>query len=123
MPNSGIFSSLQKFIQHFGEQPTGAFPSTHIAISWLILFLIKKYYKNKAAFLLPFIILLSFSTVYIKAHYFIDIIGDFIIVPIYFILANYFYNYSSKRKEVIEHSKALIINTIEYVKQKNIFTK
>jgi membrane-associated phospholipid phosphatase len=82
MPDSGWFSSLQKWVQHIGETPTGAFPSSHIAISWIILSLLWQHSKTAACFVFPFVFLLTLSTVYIKAHYVVDVIGGFVFVPI-----------------------------------------
>ncbi len=88
VPNSGIFSSLIKFIQEVGEKPTGAFPSSHISISYLMLYLIYRNskYLFKYAFIL--VLILSLSTVYIKAHYFIDVIGGLLMLPIFLIMSN-----------------------------------
>jgi membrane-associated phospholipid phosphatase len=97
MPNSGMFSTIEKFIQEIGETPTGAFPSSHIGMSWLILVLIKRYSPKVFWPALILVINLSFATVYIKAHYFADVIAGLMSVPVLLMLAKYnytLYNYS-----------------------------
>ena len=56
-----------------GERPTAAFPSSHVSIC-LTLLLLAWHSRCKPLFytLIPFAVLLFFSTVYIKAHYAVD---------------------------------------------------
>lgn len=58
---------------HEGERPTGAFPSSHIGIALVSLFLAIRT-RNKALVftLFPFCIGIFFATVYIRAHYAVD---------------------------------------------------
>lgn len=60
---------------HGSERPTGAFPSSHIGITVVSMFLAART-RNKTLFfiLLPFAIGICFATVYIRAHYGIDAI-------------------------------------------------
>ena len=64
-----------------GETPTGAFPSSHVGISWIILIIASKTYKKLLIVIYPFALLICFSTVYIKAHYLVDVIAGFISAP------------------------------------------
>jgi membrane-associated phospholipid phosphatase len=81
LPDAYIFHHVMHFIQQTAEQPTGAFPSSHVGISLIILILAKKNSPQFFSFSWPFVVILILSTVYIKAHYAIDIIGGIIIVP------------------------------------------
>ena len=69
----GLFYQLVEQAHEAGERPTAAFPSSHVGISTVIL-LLAWHSGNKRLFLvlLPFFILMCFSTVYILAHYAID---------------------------------------------------
>ena len=89
LPRGGVFQKLMFFIQSIGEGPTAAFPSSHVGMTVIILFLSYKYSPQFFYFALPVSILLCFSTVYIKAHYAIDVIAAFVAVPI--ILKSSFY--------------------------------
>jgi membrane-associated phospholipid phosphatase len=81
VPKGYFFRELLMFIQSHGEKPTGAFPSSHVGVSLIFLIIICKYACRYFAYFLPLVTILILSTVYIKAHYVIDVIGGFISVP------------------------------------------
>ena len=81
IPDAGFFRESVKFVQSIGEQPTGAFPSSHIGMSIIFLILSKKYAPRLFWYILPLIFILFPATVYIKAHYFIDVIAGIISAP------------------------------------------
>ena len=86
VPDGYIFREGVKLVQYIGEKPTGAFPSSHVGMT--IIFLILTYQTTKKGFylMLPVSIILGFATIYIKAHYFIDVIfGIFTGFLFYFI--------------------------------------
>ncbi len=87
----GPFGYLIKFIQETGEVPTGAFPSSHVGISILLGFYIFKYFKNIFKYIFFIIAILIISTVYIKAHYVLDVFVAFIITPIFYYTSNKLY--------------------------------
>lgn len=74
----GLFYSLVKSSQDAGERPTAAFPSSHVGISTILLFLAYRLKGKLLLWMLPFYILLCMATVYIQAHYAIDVIGGWI---------------------------------------------
>lgn len=78
---TGIFTWLINFIQDIGERPTAAFPSSHIAMSVVIVLLAGRHSGTLGLMIIPFVILLAFSTVYIRAHYVIDVLAGFLISP------------------------------------------
>ncbi len=84
----GIFGKIIKIIQKYGEVPTAAFPSSHIGISIVILIWLKKNLKNQYLFFIPTTFLLTFATIYIKAHYAIDALAGFITAPIVYFISN-----------------------------------
>ncbi len=69
----GVFSELVHRVQLAGENPVGAFPSSHVGMSTVTMIMAWKTH-NRILFccLLPFHILLCLATVYIMAHYVID---------------------------------------------------
>ena len=87
IPDAGFFRETLKFIQQNGEQPTGAFPSSHVGICLINLTLLYKYFRKGFYILLPIAALLIISTVYIKAHYLIDVIAGFISAPLIYWLS------------------------------------
>ena len=69
----GIFYHLVENAKAAGERPTAAFPSSHVGISTILMFLAWHTRERRLFFvLLPFFVLLCISTVYIQAHYAID---------------------------------------------------
>lgn len=91
LPDALFFHHVMHFIQSVAEQPTGAFPSSHVGISVIILILSKKMAPHYFKMAWPFVLVLILSTVYIKAHYAIDIMGGLMIVPFILYLSNILY--------------------------------
>ena len=84
VPDSGLFRWLVKVAEWIGEGPTAAFPSSHVGIVAIMAYLSYRYAKGLLFVYLIFGLLICFSTVYIKAHYAIDVIGGFLFAPIFF---------------------------------------
>lgn len=70
--SNGFFYKLVIQAQDAGERPTAAFPSSHIGISFILLYLTYPQSRRMFFVLLPFVFLLTFATVYIQAHYLVD---------------------------------------------------
>ncbi len=83
-PN-GVFYQMVVDAHQAGERPTAAFPSSHVGVS-TILMLLARQTRNRRFFwlLLPFYVLLCLSTVYIYAHYAIDVLAGWISALILF---------------------------------------
>ena len=96
----GIFGNAIKLIQKNGEAPTAAFPSSHVGISWIVIFWLYQNFRKSVKYFLPFVVLLMFSTVYIKAHYFVDVVAGFISAPIVFFLTFKFYKFLNHKLDV-----------------------
>lgn len=84
----GLFYALVEDAKAAGERPTAAFPSSHVGVSTIVM-LLALHSRNRTLTLamLPFYVLLCFSTVYIQAHYAIDSIAGLLSgVALYFLL-------------------------------------
>ena len=81
-----------------GERPTAAFPSSHVGITTILLFLAWRT-KNRLLFfgILPFYVLMCMATVYIRAHYAIDVIGGWVSAVIFYVLLQSFWVLSKPR--------------------------
>jgi membrane-associated phospholipid phosphatase len=90
LPSAYVFDKIMHFLQK-AEQPTGAFPSSHVGISLIILILMRKRVSKYFIIALPFVIILILSTVYIKAHYAVDAIGGILFAPIILYLSGVLY--------------------------------
>lgn len=82
LPAGGFFQWAVRKVQSLGEGPTAAFPSSHVAMSLIIIWLSYKHARPLFFIFLPLSVLLIFSTVYIKAHYVVDILAAFIAAPL-----------------------------------------
>jgi len=97
-PPGGFFKHCLDLIRSNAERPTGAFPSSHIGNSTLVIILVLAKRKYKLALLLlPVYVLLVLSTVYLGAHYFIDVIAGFISAFVFYGLSVYLYPLFSGR--------------------------
>lgn len=104
IPDAGIFRELLKFVQETGEKPTGAFPSSHVGICLINLILLYKYARKGFYITLPIAVLLMLSTVYIKAHYLIDVIAGFITAPLIYWLSINCWKWFKKNNTHIEQT-------------------
>ena len=77
--SDGFFYSLVEGMHDAGERPTAAFPSSHVGITTILMILA---YRSRCKTLfwcmMPFFVLMCFATVYVQAHYVIDVIAGWI---------------------------------------------
>ena len=85
--SDGFFYSLVEGMHEAGERPTAAFPSSHVGITTILMFLAWRT-RCKPLFwgIMPFYVLMCFATVYIQAHYVIDVIGGWISAIVFYIV-------------------------------------
>jgi len=97
----GVFSQLVHDIQIAGENPVGAFPSSHVGMSTVTMIVAWKTH-NKWLFwcLTPFYLLLCIATVYIMAHYLVDSIAGFITACLFYWLMDMLYTFIHRKQEV-----------------------
>lgn len=99
VPTNGYwFQDIMHAIQAGAEQPTGAFPSSHVGVTVAILLLAKNRVPLFYKICLPLTFILILSTVYIKAHYAVDAIFGILIAPLILYLADFMYYYQSKKE-------------------------
>ena len=92
VPDGYIFDKIMHIIVELVETETGAFPSSHVGIVIIFLILIWKHFRNYFKVLILLSIFLILSTVYIKAHYAIDILAGIISGILFFLLSNWIFN-------------------------------
>ena len=86
----GFFHHLLDMAHNAGERPTAAFPSSHVGITTVLVLLAFRTRSKSLIFtILPFYILMCFSTVYLYAHYAIDAIAGLLTgIAFYYILCH-----------------------------------
>lgn len=90
--DSGLFYNLVELSQQAGERPTAAFPSSHVGISTILMILAWRVKKPMFCILFPFYILLCGATVYIQAHYVIDIYAGWISAILIYAVVSWAYD-------------------------------
>jgi membrane-associated phospholipid phosphatase len=76
-----------------GERPTAAFPSSHVGVTTVLLWLAWAAHNRKLFFsLLPFGVLMFFATFYIQAHYAIDAIAGIVAGTLMYFLLKSIYS-------------------------------
>ena len=105
--SKGVFYKLVADAQATGERPTAAFPSSHVGISTVcMLLLVHLRQKKLLCCLLPVYVFLCTATVYIQAHYLVDVFAGWVSgVAIFLLLlavstkiSNFAPQYSHKKK-------------------------
>lgn len=81
LPGHGPMRKLLLCVHTIGERPTGAVPSSHVGVMVIYMCLLWQYGRRLFWWIFPFSVLLIFSTVYIRAHYTIDVLLGFISAP------------------------------------------
>ncbi len=75
----GIFYQMVVEAHNAGERPTAAFPSSHVGVTTILMILAWKAPSRGLFYvLLPLYVLMCFATVYIYAHYAIDVFGGWV---------------------------------------------
>ena len=92
--SDGFFYQMVADAHNAGERPTAAFPSSHVGVSTILLLLLwKSGSRRLLLWLAPFYVLLCLSTVYIYAHYAIDVFGGWISAVMFFFAFYWLYSY------------------------------
>lgn len=74
--SDGFWYHMLDLTHDAGERPTAAFPSSHVGVTTVVMLLaLRTRHKGLIFTILPFYVLMCFSTVYIYAHYAIDAIA------------------------------------------------
>lgn len=95
--HDGVFYKLLCFAHATGERPTAAFPSSHVGVIVVLLWLAWAT-KNRPFFwsLVPFGVLMFFATFYIQAHYAIDAIAGIVVGTLMYFLLSGVYKLAGK---------------------------
>ena len=87
----GLFYQLVETSQEVGERPTAAFPSSHVGISTICMIMAWRVNKKLCYGMAPFYVLLCCATVYIQAHYLIDVFAGWISAVCIYIFSTWMY--------------------------------
>lgn len=100
---SGIFlaDKIKDFLNSLEGVKRDAFPSGHVGISLLVLYLMLQY--SKKLFWISFIpvLFLMLSTIYCRYHYFVDLLGGIILTVVTLLIGNLYYSFWLTKNERI----------------------
>jgi len=82
IPEGWLFGPIMRLVHYLGERPTAAFPSSHVGVTALVCVLSARYARPLLRWLLPLFFLLMLSTVYLKAHYVVDVAAGLLTAPL-----------------------------------------
>jgi membrane-associated phospholipid phosphatase len=89
----GLFREIVDFVYSAGENPGAAFPSSHVAITFLVAWWGSKHFKKLRIFYWLTCLFLSISTVYCLFHYAVDVLAGLLLG----ILAVLIFEWADKR--------------------------
>lgn len=88
----GVFYQMVVEAHNAGERPTAAFPSSHVGVTTILMLLAWRAPSRRLfLFLLPFYVLMCFATVYIYAHYAIDVFAGWASAVLIYTVLNVIY--------------------------------
>ena len=90
--SEGVFYHMVENAHAAGERPTAAFPSSHVGVTTILMFLAWRL-RNKWLFwsMMPLYVLMCLATVYIQAHFVIDVIGGWVSAVVIYAVLHFFY--------------------------------
>ena len=93
--NNGFISIMNYIFSNY-DNDGGAFPSSHVALSLVVVLFVREYYDKLFHFYLINLILLSLSTIYCSYHYAIDVVVGYIVGLFVYLLYQKCFNFSKQ---------------------------
>ncbi len=94
----GFFHNVIVLIQKYGESHTGAFPSSHVGMMTVFSWIAYKYIPKIFLLSLFLTLLVSFATVYIQAHYLVDVFGGYLSAIAAIYISSKVYSFGLKKR-------------------------
>ena len=110
LPKGYIFGPIMRIIERYGEGATAAFPSSHVGVCLLLIWFAFRYYRKVLYFLIPVSVLLILSTIYLRAHYIIDLIAAVVVTPLMLFSTKRIYRFLN---QIFAGEQILLLNNYE----------
>ena len=94
---SGFFQQLVVLAHQGGERPVAAFPSSHVGMGTVLMILFWKLRRWVCWAALPLYVLLCGATVYIGAHYLVDVFGGWVTAVVFYFFFDACYTRLARR--------------------------
>ena len=92
-----LIMPILTFIVEHGAVANGAFPSSHVAMGTVILLCAFEFHRKIFLLYLPIVIALYFATVYIQAHYAVDVFAGIAVGVTFYLVADTFRDFLERR--------------------------
>ena len=90
---NGLFYQFMAKAHATGERPTAAFPSSHVGITLILLLLALRARSRRLSWVVGVMLLLMcMATVYIRAHYAIDVIAGLVTGTVFYLALQFAYS-------------------------------
>jgi membrane-associated phospholipid phosphatase len=99
-----LFGKIMYYLLTTAEKPTGAFPSSHVGIALILVWITYRQLPKLFWFTWPFALGICFATVYLKAHYLLDVFAGIASVPLFIFISNKVYTALNVKYESAEVS-------------------
>jgi membrane-associated phospholipid phosphatase len=86
--NGGLFQAIVDYFYAKGDNPGGAFPSSHVAVTFLVAWWGNKHFGKLKIYYWLVLFFLSIATVYGMFHYAVDIIAGWLLAILFIYLFN-----------------------------------
>jgi membrane-associated phospholipid phosphatase len=97
VPRPYFFGKIMHLILESAEEPTGAFPSSHVGIAVILTWLAFRNFKRVLLYALPCTIGICFATVYLKAHYLLDVFAGIVSAPLLYLISSAIYRLFTRK--------------------------
>jgi len=97
-----FFGRLMHNLINGFEEPTGAFPSSHVGLAIIVSLLTWKNHRILFFCTLPFVIGICFATVYLREHYLTDVLAGALIAPMLYTVSNRVYYRLCRKSTLID---------------------
>jgi len=95
--SEGFFYNMVNLAHATGERPTAAFPSSHVGVTFILVLLAwRSGSRRLLAVVAFFFTVMCFSTVYIQAHYAVDVLAGLVSGLAIYLLLLFGYNHYSR---------------------------
>ena len=92
MAGSVLYTSVSQTLNGLENIQWDAFPSGHVAVTFIYSRFLFLYFKKIFYITFPIVILLVLSTIYLRYHYFVDILAGFVLFGIVYIIDRKIYH-------------------------------
>ncbi|MEI6243222.1 MAG: phosphatase PAP2 family protein, partial [Chlamydiota bacterium] len=105
--DGALFTQLNHFLVPLASNQCDVFPSLHCSVSSYILFFDRSHTHWRFKRYWPLCVLIWVSTIYLRYHYFIDVLAGFLLASVALRIAKTFEKKETRSEEMFESQRIL----------------